>query len=119
MAGRPKRKKDPVLAQSLRKWQAESELNYSQVARMLRVAVSTLIRSLQNDSFSKALGERVHKLLSGPEEVIDAASGDVGSWVRGISENDLRLLRKFVNLIPKAEKILSVALDQPSGRKKS
>jgi hypothetical protein len=96
-----------------------SGLNYSQAARLLRMDVSTVSRSLKDQMFSAEFERRVHKLLSPPKEPVDGLGIDVESWIQGVSENDLRLLRKFVNLFPKAQKIISTALDGPSGKEVS
>ncbi|WP_407654458.1 helix-turn-helix domain-containing protein [Bradyrhizobium prioriisuperbiae] len=115
MAGRPKRSVDPELAACLRRWRQDSGLTHSSVAEQLGVATSTLTRSLETDSFSADLRGRICGLL-------DAEGGSVGLAglsVDGISAKDLRLLHKFVNLIPRAERILKEALVRRAGGVKS
>jgi len=107
------------VAQQLSNWMTASDLNYSQAARVLKVDVSTVSRALKFQMFSAELERRVHKLVSSPKEPVDGTVADVESWIRGVSENDLRILRKFVNLFPKAQKIISTALDGPSGKEVS
>jgi len=118
MAGRPRRTPDPDLARSLREWQDTYGASCSDVAGQLDVAVSTITRSLESEAFSKDLHRKIRALLGGQDKSVDAAAAPVESWARDISKGDLRLLRKFVKLIPRAEQILSSALARGSGGEK-
>ena len=119
MAGRPKNVDRPQLADKFRMWVTASGLNYSQIGRLLGVDVSTISRLLKSGRFSETLEARVQRLMNTPTETVGATLENVGSFSGGMSARDLRLLRKFVKLIPEAQKVLSTALDRPVLRRES
>ena len=119
MAGRKKRTLDIELATRLHNWRIDSDLTYSSVAERLGVAVSTVTRSMETHSFSSDLRERALMLLKEDEDTASDAAGIGQPFVDGISANDLRFLRKFVKLIPKAEEVLKSALRRRPGGAKS
>jgi transcriptional regulator with XRE-family HTH domain len=118
MSGRPKRVSDIELAERLRARRAAARVSFSEMAGGLGVATSTLTRSLKQNSFSKDLGERVREMLEDPAAF--EARHKVPSFAKieskKLTGEDLQILHKIVNLMPKVEVILRNLVKRPARR---
>jgi transcriptional regulator with XRE-family HTH domain len=118
MSGRPKRIPDLPLAERLRARRAGARLSFAAMASGLGVATSTLTRSLKENSFSNELGGRVREMLDDPtafeaRRKVPAAAG-IGS--KELTGEELHILHKIVNLMPKVEVILRNLVRRPARR---
>src|ERR1700748_3266174 len=111
MPGRPERTFNTDLAKDFHAWRSKAGISVSAAVGYLRVAPSTLTRSLKISSFSFDLKLRVEDMIAKDP----ASHADMASKMRpalgALSEKDLHLLHEFVNLIPKADAILTSCLD--------
>jgi hypothetical protein len=91
------------------------------MANGLGVATSTLTRSLKEQSFSKDLGERAREMLEDP------AAFEARRKVPPVAEleskkltgEDLQILHKIINLMPKVEVILRNLVKRPARRNRA
>jgi transcriptional regulator with XRE-family HTH domain len=108
MIGRPKRIPDAQLAERLRARRISLRLSFAAMAKSLGVATSTLTRSLNKNSFSQDLGVRAREMLDDPTAFAERqkVSAETALAIKKLSAEDLHILHKIVNLMPKAEVIL-------------
>jgi transcriptional regulator with XRE-family HTH domain len=120
MRGRPKRRYDPELAEKLREARKASGMSCAAMAENLGVATSTLTRSLDTNSFSADFGEQVRAILDDPDAYAAMRAGAAGALRHDqtLNAQDLQILRKIVNLMPKVEGILKNLVKRPASRRK-
>jgi len=121
MTGRPKRIPNAQLAERLRARGVSSRLSFAIMAESLGVATSTLTRSLNKNSFSQDLGQRVREMLDDPTAfgARQKVAAEAVPRAKKISAEDLQILHKIVNLMPKAEVILRKLVKRPARRNRA
>ena len=110
MAGRPKRQPNDDLIDSLESERLKVGVSKARIAKLVDVRTSTITRSIASRSLSPDLAARIRRLLD------DGISLRLErqSLASGVSDQKLRLLCKFVEMMPEVENALRGIIERPA-----